>query len=446
MPPYSHSSSRYFLAFTAALCLMAAIPATADNLLEAYQQALASDPLVAQAQHQLQAELQDKPLAQSAWLPHVNLLAGAAGNNALITNTNTATIDQSYPSNNYSVTLSQALFNGQALSALKQADSRIQAIQAALDYALQQLSLKVVTSYLNVLQTIAQQRVSEEQEKLLGSLRDQAEVNLQVGTGDIITVSEARARWDAAKADVIRTRNAVSVARNNLQRLTHHSVGVLADLKAFEALGPQPDQVLQWVDQALENQPQVRQAQAQLQAAQEQVEFNARARWPVISLTGSAGHARGMVYPNLMVNQAVAGVTLTMPLYDGGAISATVDQAHAQADASLDALTNVRDQVMLDTQTAFLNLKDSVAQLHAASEAVDSGKISLDGTRTGFEIGTRSMIDVLNTAADYIRAEQDYNVARYTQVLSRVQLKAAAGVLTEQDLLAINALLGASKL
>jgi outer membrane protein len=419
--------------------------AHADNLLEAYQQAFASDPIVAQAQHQLQAELQDKPLARSTWLPHINLAAGASGNHALITNTNTTTIDQTYPSNNYSVTLTQTLFNGQAFSALNQADARIQASQAALDYALQQLSLKVVTSYLNVLQAIALQRVSEEHEKLLNSLREQAEVNMQVGTGDIISVSEARAQWDAAKADVIRTRNAVAVARNNLQRLTHHPVGVLNDLKAFEALGPQPDQVLQWVDQALENQPQLRQAQAQLRVAQEQIEFNGRARWPVLNITGSAAHARGNVFPNLMTNQAIAGVTLTMPFYDGGAISATVDQAHSLADASLDALTNTRDQVTLDTQTAFLNLKDSVAQLHAASEAVDSGKVSLEGTRTGFSIGSRSMIDVLNTATDYIRAEQDYNVARYSQVLARVQLKAAAGVLAEQDLLAINALLAPEK-
>ena len=74
--------------------------AHADNLLEAYQQAFASDPIVAQAQHQLQAELQDKPLARSTWLPHINLAAGASGNHALITNTNTTTIDQTYPSNN----------------------------------------------------------------------------------------------------------------------------------------------------------------------------------------------------------------------------------------------------------------------------------------------------------------------------------------------------------
>jgi outer membrane protein len=437
-------SLRHLALATAAFVLFSQ-SANADNLLEAYQQALASDPIVAQAQHQLQADLQDKPLARSAWLPHINLAAGAAGNHSLITNTDTTPIDQTYPSNNYSVTLSQTLFNGQAFSALSQADARIQASQAALDYALQQLSLKVVTSYLNVLQAIALERVSEEHEKLLSSLREQAEVNMQVGTGDIISVSEARAQWDAAKADVIRTRNAVAVARSNLQRLTHHSVVMLDDLKAFEPLGPQPDQVLQWVDQALENQPQVRQAQAQLRVAQEQVEFNGRARWPVLNITGSAAHARGSIYPNLMENQAIAGVTLTMPLYDGGAISATVDQAHSLADVSLDALTNVRDQVTLDTQTAFLNLKDSVAQLHAASEAVDSGKVSLDGTRTGFEIGTRSMIDVLNTATDYIRAEQDYNVARYSQVLSRVQLKAAAGVLAEQDLLSVNALLAPAK-
>ncbi|MHB1706409.1 MAG: TolC family protein, partial [Acidithiobacillus sp.] len=113
----------------------------------------------------------------------------------------------------------------------------------------------------------------------------------------------------------------------------------------------------------------------------------------------------------------------------------------AQAQASVDHLANLRDEVTLNTQTAFLNLQDSVAQLRAAKETVTSAKVSLEGTRKGYEVGTRSIIDLLNTATDYIRAEQDYNVALYRQVVARVQLKAAAGVLTAADLESINALL-----
>jgi outer membrane protein len=412
----------------------------ADNLLEAYEQAFATDPALAQARAQLQAEMQGKPLARSALLPHLGAAASVGDNTARITGFG-APISTGYLSNSYSVSLTQAVFNGQAFTALKQADSRIQASEAALAYTEQQLALQVTTAYFNVLQAQAQDRVAEKQEKLLDSIYRQTQANLQVGTGDIIAVREAQARLDAAKADVIKARNAVAVAQRSLQRLTHHPVGILEDLGRFEAMGPQPDQTQPWVDMALKSQPLLHQAEAQLRTAQEQVEYNRRERWPKINLQGIASHTLGSPFPGVDFNQIGASLNLSMPLYEGGSISAAVQQSQAQAQASVDNLANLRDEVTLNTQTAFLNLQDSVAQLHAAKETVASAKVSLEGTRKGYEVGTRSIIDLLNTATDYIRAEQDYNVALYNQVVARVQLKAAAGVLTAADLESINALL-----
>jgi len=384
--------------------------------------------------------MQGKPLARSALLPHLGAAASVGDNTARITGFG-APISTGYLSNSYSVSLTQAVFNGQAFTALKQADSRIQASEAALAYTEQQLALQVTTAYFNVLQAQAQDRVAEKQEKLLDSIYRQTQANLQVGTGDIIAVREAQARLDAAKADVIKARNAVAVAQRSLQRLTHHPVGILEDLGRFEAMGPQPDQTQPWVDMALKSQPLLHQAEAQLRTAQEQVECNRRERWPKINLQGIASHTLGSPFPGVDFNQIGASLNLSMPLYEGGSISAAVQQSQAQAQASVDNLADLRDEVTLNTQTAFLNLQDSVAQLHAAKETVASAKVSLEGTRKGYEVGTRSIIDLLNTATDYIRAEQDYNVALYNQVVARVQLKAAAGVLTAADLESINALL-----
>ncbi|MHB8247634.1 MAG: TolC family outer membrane protein [Acidithiobacillus sp.] len=415
-------------------------PAAADNLLEAYQQAFANDPALAQARAQLQAEMQGKPLARSALLPHLGVAASVGENAARITGFGTP-IATSYLSNSYSVSLTQAVFNGQAFTALKQADSRIQASEAVVAYTEQQLALQVSTAYFNVLQAQAQDRVAEKQEKLLDSIYRQTDANLKVGTGDIVAVREAQARLDAAKADVIKARNAVAVAQLSLQRLTHHPVGILEDLGHFEAMGPRPDQTQPWVNMALKSQPLLHQAEAQLHTAQEQVEYNRRERWPKINLQGIASHTLGSPFPGVDFNQIGASLNLSMPIYEGGSISASVQQSQAQAQASVDHLANLRDEVTLNTQTAFLNLQDSVAQLRAAKETVASAKVSLEGTRKGYEVGTRSIIDLLNTATDYIRAEQDYNVALYRQVVARVQLKAAAGVLTAADLESINALL-----
>lgn len=141
---------------------------------------------------------------------------------------------------------------------------------------------------------------------------------------------------------------------------------------------------------------------------QEQIQYNQPARWPVVNLQGIAQHTLGSKLPGMVENQAGVSLNISVPFYQGGHTSASVQQAQALAVGSVDRVANVRDEVTLNTQTAFLNLKDSVAQLRAAKATLASARISLKGTRKGYEVGTRSIIDLLQTATDYIRAEQDY--------------------------------------
>lgn len=433
------NSSRCVWTLLACLSL-AASSAGAEDLLQAYRQAFATAPALAQSRDDLQAQMQDKPLAQSAFLPHLSVGANIGENTANITGFGSP-ISTNYLSNGYSVSLIQPLFNGQSWTALKQADSHIQVSTAALAYAEEQLALQVAQAYFGILQAEAQKRVAEKQLALLQSITRQTEVNLQVGTGDIVAQQEARARRDAANASLIQARNAVTVARRKLQRLTHAPVEALNDLGHVDAMGPHPDDMESWVASALHNHPLIREAEAQQKIAQQQVEYSRRARWPVVNLTGIAQHSLGTPFPGLNMNQAGVSLNLNAPLYEGGLISATEQQAQAQALSSADHLNDVRDQITLDSQTTFLNLKDSVAEFLAAKVSLASAKVSLDSTRKGYELGTRSIIDLLSTATDYIRAEQDYNVALYNQILARVALKAATGLLDQTDMASINALL-----
>ncbi len=414
--------------------------AIADNLLEAYRQAYFSDHALKQAQAELLAKLQDKPLARSTLFPHLGVGASMGESKANITGFGNP-VSEGYPTKNYSVNLVQPIFDGQALAALNQASSRIQAAESALSYTEQQLALNVTTAYFGVLQAYAQNRVMEEQEKLLNSIFRQAEANLQVGTGDIIAVREARSGLDVANADLIKSRNALAVAQHALERLTHHSIGNLDDLGYFKALGPQPDKLQPWVSMAIKSQPLIHQAKAQLRTAQEQVIYERRKRWPKVNLQAFASHSLGFPFPGVIFNQVGVSVNLSMSVYEGGSISASVEQSQAQVLAMADHLGSLRDEITLNTQTAFLNLENSVAELKAANESVASAKISLDATRKGYEVGVRSIIDLLSTATDYIRARQNYNLARYSQVMARIQLKAAAGVLNMTDLESVNAML-----
>jgi outer membrane protein len=441
--PRSPASLLFWLAMLGYMALCA-IPTLADDLQTAYQQAAASSPVIAQARAQLEAESAGKSLAQSALLPHISAEASGGMNTAYDTGFAAEPISTGYHSDLFSASLTQSIFDGQALTARKQSDSRIQAGQAALAYAQQVVALQVVQAYFSILQAQANERVAQQQTELLQRIDDQTRASLQVGTGDIISVQEVQAQLDGAKADLITAKNAVAVAKNQLERLTHHPVGTLQDVTTLQPLGPQPDTLDPWLSAALQNQPLLQQAKATLKVSEQQVEFAKRARWPTLSLTGIGQHAAGTFIPPLTINQIGASLNLSIPIYQGGAMRAGIHQAEALSKATRASVTNLEDQIKLDTQTAFLELQDSVAQFQARQQSVASAKVSLEGTRKGYEIGSRSIIDLLTATTNYANAQRDYYLALYTQLVARTQLKAAAGVLTPLDIDAINALLDSS--
>ncbi len=411
------------------------------DLQTAYQQAAASSPMIAQARAALDADLAGRPLARAALLPHLNGFASGGMNTAYVTGFGPQPISTGYHSDVFSASLTQSVFNGQALAALKQSDSRIQASTAALAYAQQMLALEVTQTYFSVLQAQANERVLRQQVDLLQNIQGQSKASLDVGAGDIITVQEAQAQLDAARADLIGADNTVAIAVDQLERLTHQPPGKLRDVTTLQAMPPQPDSLPPWIDAALKNQPSLAQARAALKVSDEQVQFAKRARWPTLSLSGIGQHAAGTLLPPLAVNQAGASLNLSIPIIQGGATRAGIHQAEALSRASQASLANLQDQVRLDTQTAFLALQNSVAQYHASRQSMASAKVSLEATRKGYEIGSRSIIDLLTATTAYAAAQRNYYLALYTQLVARTQLKAAAGVLTPLDIQALNTLL-----
>ncbi len=445
MQPHASSvfgSSRLKLFVVAVLLMMlAARGASADDLQTAYQQALASSPAIARAKAQLDADFQTRPLARAALLPHLGANLSGGINSARVTGFGSGTISTGYHSDVMSATLTQSIFDGQARVSLTQAGSRIRAGEEALASAEQTLMLDVTQAYFAALEAQANERVAREQVKLLQTMADQTKASLRVGAGDIISQQEAQAQLDTAKTDVIVADNQVEVSKAQLQRLTHHRPGALRDVEVLRVIGPRPDSAAPWIESALKNQPLLEQARASLETSKEQVEFERRARWPTLTLNGFVGHSAGTLIPPLVINQTGAVLNLSIPFLEGGAIRAKVRQAEALSRASEDKVLILKDQIRLDTRAAFLTLQNSVARFEAAKNSVASARISMEGTRKGYEIGSRSIVDLLTATTGYAAARRNYYLALYTHLVARIQLKAAAGVLTSKDIESINTLL-----
>ena len=430
--------------------------AAAEDLVTTYERAASTSPVVAKAGALLRADKAGEPLARSFLLPRVGLTGGVSGNNADISgfgkdflgNTNlpgfATEVNKDYLGANTSVTLTQPIIDGQAWVALRSAKSQVRAGEAAVVAAEQDLMLKVSQAYFGVLQAESDMRAARSQKALLQGILSQAEASLKAGSGDIIDVREAGARLQAAESLLVSAESAVQIARQRLQRFTHFPVAMLDDLGPLTPEGPNPDQVEPWIEAALDTQPVLIQAREQLQVAKDGVEAASRTRWPRVNFGAGYSYQKGGFLPSIESGQAQVGVNVSVPIFTSGEIESRVRRAEAQAAATQHQVNDVEDQVRLNTHTSFLALRDSVAKCRAALSSLESARTSLDATRKGFDIGTRTIVDVLNGVRDATNAEAEYHASLYNQVVTRIELKAAAGVLSVKDLEAVNALLVAA--
>ncbi|ACD83571.1 Outer membrane protein [Methylacidiphilum infernorum V4] len=398
-----------------------------------------SDPILSRESYLFNGSQAGVSLARAALGPTLSVNAAAGEGSLINVNINSFSLATGTSFEFYTVLLTQPLFDGQKLSALKAAKFQRQAQSSAVQYQKQQLILRVVQAYFGVLQAQANKRVAESELALYEEILKQTEAFLKTGKGDVVAVKEAKARFDLSQSNLITAKNALNIAKAILERIIHKPVAELADVVEISPMNPTPNSMDPWVKMAIANQPLIKQAKALLDASYAQLEQNKRAHWPVLSLMGSSSQLAVNAIPvNLQV--AAGFLTLSMPLYDGQ-IDQRIKQSQAQARATSEALRNTSDQAKLDTEEAFLNLQSSVLQLKSAKTALDSAQTSYEATKKGYEIGTRSIVDLLTVIADLSNAKRNYYNALYNHIVSRAQLKAAAGILAQEDIMAFNSIL-----
>ncbi|KIE59296.1 membrane protein [Methylacidiphilum kamchatkense Kam1] len=431
-----------FFPFCLWFCTMLVLASSAiaiEDLVQVFHQALESDPILSRESYLFNGSQAGVSLAKAALGPTLSLNSAAGVGSLIDVNINSFSLATGTSFEFYTVLLTQPLFDGQKLSALKAAKYQKEAQSSAVQYQRQQLIFRVIQAYFGVLQAQANERVSETELALYEEILKQTEAFLKIGKGDIVAVKEAKARYDLSQSSLITAKNALNISKAILERITHKPVGELAEVKEISPMSPTPNELGPWVQTAMANQPLIKQAKALVDVSYAQLEQNKRGHWPVLSLVGSSSQLAVNAIPvNLQV--AAGFLTLSVPLYDGQ-IDQRIKQSQAQAKATSEFLRNTSDQTKLDTEEAFLNLQSSVLQLKSAKTALESAKTSYAATKKGYELGTRSVIDLLTVISDLSNATRNYYNALYNHLVSRAQLKAAAGILNQEDILAFNSIL-----
>ncbi|HQW82418.1 MAG: TolC family outer membrane protein [Rhodanobacteraceae bacterium] len=440
-----------FILRLSALALAISGSAFGADLMEVYDKARAGDPQFAAAEAGRLAAEQGVPLARSLLLPQLS--AGWNKNRSESEGTifsedlnRDVTFSTTSRNSSKSLQLQQSIYDHGNYMSLRAAKAQAARGDADYDAASDALLVRVAEAYFGVLTAQTNLTSADAEEKAVGRQLEQAEQRFEVGLTAITDVHEARARYDGARAAVILARNALDDTFEGLIELTGAEVESVKPLKEnIELARPQPDSLEQWVETAIGSNPTL----AALQRTVDGANYSAKAAWsdhlPSLGLSGSysqqdSGGDVGPFSARDPQNNSLS-LSLSIPLFSGGATNARYKQSLYDRDAAQDRLEQQRRAIVRQTRGAFRGVAAGISEVEARQQALVSAKSALEATEAGFEVGTRTIVDVLLSQQQQFAAEREYARARHSYILANLKLKQAAGTIDVADLKSVNAML-----
>ena len=447
------------------------------DLIQLYQEAAFSDPVLNAARFNYQASKELYWQGLSLLLPQANATPGGTryyqhGQGTTVVAAgpgNSRVFDQK----SYSVTLTQPVFNLGALEAFKQGDLNTKIADMRFYLAQQDLIIRVSQAYFDALTSQDNVELYRNKKGLIKQQLEIAQAKFDAGLATIVDVNTAQAALDLANSQEIGAQADLVVKRGVLEQLVGRPVGPLRplikevkidgvlkdprskskDAKGIpiaESVNPQlpPGQTLDdWINQAEAANFNVLAGQLTVSLAESTYRASQALNYPSLNLVGTSGYNTSNGTPNnytpantSVYNNTVA-LLMTIPLVSGGFNSSVIRQNAALVDQAKANYDNARRIAAQNTRTAFTGFYGGLASVKAYEAAERSSNSALESSKLGFQVGTLINIDVLIALDTLITTRSQLQQARYSTILNAIKLKAHAAALTDEDLIAINALL-----
>ena len=422
----------------------------AEDLAQIYRLAVDNDPTLLRAAAERNAIQKGVDIAKSGFLPQVNGEAGyseSTSDSPQFVNNQIQKFAIDSSGWQAGVTLNQSIFDW---SVWKNADiAEKQAYQAEISYsnAQQELMLRVVNAYFQALQAKDDLSFAEAEKKAIKRQLEQTKQRFSVGLTAITDVHEAQAQYDSAVAREIQARNAVEIAYESIREITGQYPQTLAalDTETFSPSDPAPEDVMKWVKKAENSNLSLLESMVQVEIAEQQIKLQQAGHYPTVSLSANYSAndidrtIQGEPSPDTgRLDSRSIGLNVSVPIFSGFRTSAEVSQARDNYVASSQQMVQTRRQIEREVRNAYYEVSASIASISAFQQSVVSAESALKATEAGFEVGTRTIVDVLNSTQNLYNAKRNLSEARYGYIRQMLRLEQAAGQLQENDLLAIN--------
>jgi outer membrane protein len=418
--------------------------AQADDLLTTYQQALKNDPVTLKAQAQFHSTKEAIKQTRAILLPQITANASISDSkNDIYLEDSNSVIERETDNTSITARLNMELYHHD--SWLRLDNAKKSAHQSDITYQLskQDLIVRVSQAYFDVLRAQDTLEFALAEKKAIARQLEQTKQRFDVGLTAVTDVHEAQAEYDNAVTAEIRAENQVYNSEEILREITNIYPGKLSTLntKRFSASRPAPTSANEWQQTAEAKNLTLISQKISLDIAKENINIARSGHYPTLDLTGAYGKSEDNVndFDQPKLDNRSIGITLSVPIYSGGAVSSSVKQAQSNYVAASQDLTQSHRKVVRTTRNAYNTVIAAVSAIKSLEQSVISADSALKATEAGFDVGTRTIVDVLNSTRNLYNAKRNLSSTRYDYILAILALKQAGGTISEQDVKDINA-------
>lgn len=420
----------------------------AQDLLEIYELGLQNDPIIQQAQANLQAVRETKVQSIAQMLPSFGVSVSKSRDrfvsqkNTFITGNLQPDNKQEYWNQRFSLNLVQPLFHWDHWVQLEQSENQIAQADAGFMVQQQDLIVRITEAYFNVLSAGDNLDFTVKEQAAIARQLDQAQQRFEVGLIAITDVHEAQAGFDQAHASEISARNEFDNSKEALREIIGDIAVNLDKLgQMLPLLRPEPDDIGAWSQTAEQQNLSIIEALNGAEFARKTIELQRSGHYPQLDFVASYEESDVDSTSGFDGRSQSLGFQLDLPLFEGGAVVSRTRQAQHQYRQAKEQLHATQRLVKRQVRDAFRGVVSSISRVQALKTAVTSAESALETTEASFEVGIRTMVDVLAEQRNLFRVRRDYARARYDYLVNGIKLKRAASSLTRDDLEQINRLL-----
>lgn len=419
----------------------------AENLLQVYQQARTSNPDLRSAQALRDAAFEKIKESRSPLLPQLGLGGDYTFNSGY---RDAGGVRSNVASG--SLQLSQSIFDMSKWRALNLQEKTAGIQDVSYQVSQQDLILNTATAYFNVLNAIDSLSYVEAQKQSIYRQLDQTTQRFNVGLVAITDVQNARSQYDTVLASEVSARNNLDNMMEALRQITGNSYLTLASLDIDHFTTTKPAAITNLLDNAEQHNLSLLSARLSKDLAAEQIRSAETGYMPTLSLTASTGLSNSQYHGRLaqtsnstsdnISGSNQVGVNLSIPLYNGGVTVSQVKQAELNLVSASEKLESAHRATIQTVRSSFNNINASISSIDAYRQAVVSAQSSLDAMEAGYQVGTRTIVDVLDATTTLYNAKQQLSNARYSYLINELKINYALGTLNENDLQRLNQVLG----